>query len=102
MIYYATWILLCFNVWGDFWALVMKILVFPSPSSYMLTAFNLSLLNWVYSLDYSKAIRTFLEVLNFNWLFLNLNLFSPFIGLFGLFDTAISFKSPNQFLGVDL
>jgi hypothetical protein len=56
----------------------------------------------VYSIDFSKAIRTFLEVLNFNWLFLNLNRFSPFIGLFSLFDTAISFKSPNQFLGVDL
>ena len=57
---------------GDFWALLVEILVFASPTSYMFTSSGFSLLNWVYSIDSSKIIGNFLAVLNFNRLFLKL------------------------------
>lgn len=34
------------SVRGGFWAKSVKILVFPRPTSYMLTSFNVYLLNW--------------------------------------------------------
>ena len=35
-----------YDVQGDFWALSVETLVFPSPTGYMLTTFGSSLLNW--------------------------------------------------------
>jgi hypothetical protein len=61
--------------WGDFWVLTIEILVFASPTGYMLTFFGFSLLNWIIFLNSFKKIRNFPAILIFNWLFLQLNHF---------------------------
>jgi hypothetical protein len=60
---------------GDFWAQLVNILVFASPTGYMETTSGFALLSWVYSIDSFKMINNFHEVLNLNWLFLKLNRF---------------------------
>ena len=54
--------------------LVVDMLVFPSPTGYLLlTSFSFSSLNWVYSIDSSKMIGSFPYIINFDHLFLKLN-----------------------------
>ena len=56
----------------DFWAWPVEILVFASPTGYMLTSSGFPFLNWVYYINSSKMIGA---ILNSNWLFLKLNCF---------------------------
>ena len=49
--------------------------VFPSPTSYLLMIFGSLYEIGVYSINSSKMMGNFPEVLNFNWLFLKLNQF---------------------------
>ena len=53
---------------------VVKIQVFPSPASYMLTPSRLSLLKWkAYSKESSETIGHLPHVLNLNWSSIKLN-----------------------------
>ena len=61
-----------FSDQGDFQVYSIEILVFASPTGYMLTSANFPFLNWVYSVHSSKMIGNFPAVLNYNRLFLKL------------------------------
>ena len=54
----------------------VKILVFPSPTGYMLWCFDFLewLIGGIFYTDSSKSMGNFLEVLNINWLFLQTRL----------------------------
>jgi len=55
--------------------LVEIILVFASPTGYLLTSSGFTLLNWVYFINPSKMMGNSSAAWNFNWLFLKLNRF---------------------------
>ena len=64
------------SVRGDFWASSdIKVHVFPSPTGNMLWSFSFLFWFGIYSLDSSKMMGNFHEVLKFNCLFLKLNQF---------------------------
>ena len=60
------------SVRGDFWAKSVEILVFPIPIGYMLVYFSFFLLICEYSIDSSRMMGNFFQVLKFKWLFLKL------------------------------
>ena len=64
---------ICSSVQGDLWASSVKILMFPSPTGYMLWSFSFSLLIQCVFYRFIENDWSFSEVLNFNRLFLKLN-----------------------------
>ena len=60
---------------GDLLAEPVEIVVFASPTGYMVTSSGFPLLNWGIFYEFHKMIGNFPAVSNFNRLFLKLNRF---------------------------